>query len=94
MPLKYIETPNIALNATSNSLSSHQKEHLLQMADAVANVLDHEQGFEDSELNNCVLKQKNQFLINCLEEQKQVIHQLNLQLSQVVSIYFFSVNCI
>ncbi|XP_001601237.1 golgin subfamily A member 2 [Nasonia vitripennis] len=69
-------------NKTINTSSSLQKEHLLQMANAVADVLVDEQSLDETALNNCDLEQRNQFLTCCLEEQKKIINELNMQIGQ------------
>ncbi|XP_058795718.1 golgin subfamily A member 2 isoform X2 [Phymastichus coffea] len=73
---------NFNSNTCTNASSSLQKEHLLQMANAVANVLEHEQNLDESTLNNSDLEQRNQFLTCCLEEQKKLVSQLHIQVSQ------------
>ena len=84
--IQQIEHSKSELNMSSNTSSSLQKEHLLQMANAVANVLVDEQGLDETTLNNCDLEQRNQFLTCCLEEQKKLVNQLHIQVSQCVSI--------
>lgn len=71
-------------NASTNNFL--QKEHLLQMAKTVANVLEDDKVIDQSLLNHCDLEQKNEFLTTCLEEQKKFVNQLHVQLSQSVSI--------
>lgn len=72
-------------NKINNTSSSLQKEHLLQMANAVADVLVDEQSLDEAALNNCDLEQRNQFLTCCLEEQKKIVNQLHVQIGQSVS---------
>lgn len=70
---------------TSNGPSTVQKEHLLEMASEVANVLtdtDH----SDPSLFDIDLKCRNQFLTTCLEEQKQLVNDLHVQVNRYVSI--------
>jgi ABC-type antimicrobial peptide transport system ATPase subunit len=86
---KQQEHLNADSNMSSNSSGSLQKEHLLQMANAVANVLVDEVNIEDTALANCDLEQKNQFLTCCLEEQKKVVSQLHIQVSQYVSLNLY-----
>lgn len=68
--------------ASSNGPSAVQKEHLLEMASEVANILtgdtDHSEPipFDDD------LKCRNQFLSTCLEEQKQLVNDLHIQVSR------------
>lgn len=76
------------LNVTSsNGPSTVQKEYLLEMASEVAHVLT-----EDTDHNelpssfNLDLKCRNQFLSSCLEEQKQLVNDLHVQVSRYVSI--------
>lgn len=66
---------------TSNGPSTVQKEHLLEMASEVANVLtdtDH----SDPSLFDIDLKCRNQFLTTCLEEQKQLVNDLHVQVNR------------
>lgn len=73
--------------ATSNGLSTVQKEYLLEMASEVANVLtddtDHSKPPSSFDLD---LKCRNQFLNSCLEEQKHLVNDLHIQVSRYVSI--------
>lgn len=72
---------------SSNGPSIVQKEYLLEMASEVAHVLtedaDHS---EQSSSFNLDLKCRNQFLSSCLEEQKQLVNDLHVQVSRYVSI--------
>ncbi|XP_014206904.1 golgin subfamily A member 2 [Copidosoma floridanum] len=77
-----IDNLNLGLNIQSSHSSSLQKEQLLQMANTVANILVDEKRLDESTLNHCDLEQKNQFLTTCLEEQKKLVNQLDIQLSQ------------
>jgi len=77
------------LNITaSNGPSTVQKEYLLEMASEVAHVLtddiDHS---EPSSSLDFDLKCRNQFLSSCLEEQKQLVNDLHIQVSRYVSIF-------
>lgn len=76
------------LTISNNGVGLLQREHLLHMANAVADVLVDQQGLDESALNNCDLEQRNQFLTCCLEEQKKIVNQLHIQVSQCVSIKF------
>lgn len=80
-----VENYNFNSNTPDSASHSLQKEHLLQMANAVANVLEPKQNFDEPSLNNSDLEQRNQFLTCCLEEQKKVVSQLHIQVSQSVS---------
>lgn len=73
------------LSITNNGVGLLQREHLLHMANAVADVLVDQQGLDESALKNCDLEQRNQFLNCCLEEQKKIVNQLHIQVSQCVS---------
>lgn len=76
------------LNVTaSNGPSTVQKEYLLEMASEVAHALtdDIEHGELPSSFN-LDLKCRNQFLSSCLEEQKQLVNDLHVQVSRYVSI--------
>ncbi|XP_011630307.1 golgin subfamily A member 2 [Pogonomyrmex barbatus] len=73
------------LNATSNGPSIVQKEYLLEMASEVANALtddtDHSEPITVNSFDldlNC----RNQFLNSCLEEQKQLVNDLHIQVSR------------
>ncbi|KAL7300872.1 hypothetical protein TKK_0006427 [Trichogramma kaykai] len=74
-----------AINEPYSTSTSLQKEYLLQMANDVANVLEHDLGANDS-VNSSThysdLEEKNQFLTQCLEEQKRMVNQLHIQLGQ------------
>lgn len=62
-----------------------QKEHLLQMASSVAEVLVNVNDFnETSTMNNLI--DKNQFLTKCLQEQANLISELHGQVCRYVSI--------
>lgn len=66
---------------TSNGPSMVQKEHLLEMASEVANVLTDDTDHSDPSLFDVDLKCRNQFLTTCLEEQKQLVNDLHIQVS-------------
>ncbi|KYQ60610.1 Golgin subfamily A member 2 [Trachymyrmex zeteki] len=72
------------LNITaSNGPSMVQKEYLLEMASEVAHVLtddtDHSEPPSSLDFD---LKCRNQFLSSCLEEQKQLVNDLHIQVSR------------
>ncbi|XP_076657436.1 golgin subfamily A member 2 isoform X2 [Halictus rubicundus] len=57
-----------------------QKEHLLEMASAVADVLTNDSEHSETTLD-CDLVCRNQFLSSCLEEQKKIDNELYIELS-------------
>ena len=61
-----------------------QKEHLLEMASAVANVLTNDSAHVENNLD-CDLMCRNQFLSSYLEEQKKIVNELHIELSESVS---------
>ncbi|XP_071631430.1 golgin subfamily A member 2 [Temnothorax longispinosus] len=72
------------LNATvSNGPSTVQKEYLLEMASEVAHVLtDDTDHTEPPNSFNLDLNCRNQFLSSCMEEQKQLVNDLHIQVSR------------
>lgn len=69
-----------------NEFPKIQKEHLLEMASAVENVLTNE--FEHIETSlDFDLMNHNQFLNSYLEEQKKIVNELHIKLNNAVSIY-------
>ncbi|XP_070161136.1 golgin subfamily A member 2 [Polyergus mexicanus] len=66
----------------SNGPSIVQTEHLLEMASEVANVLTDDTDHSDPSLFDNDLKCHNQFLTTCLEEQKQLVNDLHIQVSR------------
>lgn len=73
--------------AASNGPSTAQKEHLLEMASEVAHALtDDTDHSEPPSSLNLDLKCRNQFLNSCLEEQKQLVNDLHVQVSRYVSV--------
>lgn len=70
---------------TSNGPSTVQTEHLLEMATEVANVLTDDTDNSDPSLFDNDLKCRNQFLTTCLEEQRQLVNDLHIQVSRYVS---------
>ncbi|XP_011873116.1 PREDICTED: golgin subfamily A member 2 [Vollenhovia emeryi] len=68
---------------TSNGPSTVQKEYLLEMASEVAHALTDNTGHgEPTDSFNLDLKCRNQFLSSCLEEQKQLVNDLHVQVSR------------
>lgn len=67
---------------TSNGPSTVQTEHLLEMATEVANVLTDDTDNSDPSLFDNDLKCRNQFLTTCLEEQRQLVNDLHIQVSR------------
>ncbi|XP_076638697.1 golgin subfamily A member 2 [Colletes latitarsis] len=63
-----------------NNFPKVQKEHLLEMASAVADVLTNDSEHVETTLD-CDLTCHNQFLSSCLEEQKKVVNELHMELS-------------
>jgi len=79
------------LNTVSlNGSSAMQKEHLLEMASEVANVLTDNTDHTEPTLFDLDLKCRNQFLSTCLEEQKQLVNDLHVQVSRYVSIVHYN----
>ncbi|KAL6444057.1 hypothetical protein ACFW04_001777 [Cataglyphis niger] len=66
----------------SNGPSTVQTEHLLEMASEVANVLTDDTDHSDPSLFDIDLKCRNQFLTTCLEEQRQLVNDLHIQVSR------------
>lgn len=79
-------TTDIEKKVELNDFPKVQKEHLLEMASAVADVLTSDSEHIDTTLD-CDLMYRNQFLSSCLEEQKKIVNELHLELSNSVSIY-------
>lgn len=63
-----------------------QKEHLLEMASAVADVLKNESEHIETSLDTDLMYH-NQFLSPYMEEQKKVVNELHIELSNAVSVY-------
>jgi len=74
---------------SSNGASIEHKEHLSEMASEATKMLkdDIDHSEPNSDLN---LKCSNQFLSTSLEEQKQVVNDLYIQLGHYVSIICFN----
>lgn len=70
----------------SNGPSTVQKEHLLEMASEVANVLTDDMDESESILGNLDAKCRSQFVNTYLEEQKQLVNDLHIRVSRYVSI--------
>lgn len=75
----------------SNGPSTVQKEHLLEMASEVANVLTDDINDSESTLSNLDAKYHYQFVNTYLEEQKQLVNDLHIRVSRYVSIAEFTV---
>jgi len=75
---------------SSNGSSTVHREHLLEIASETTKMLkdDIDHNEPNSDLN---LKCSNQFLSTSLEEQKQVVNDLYMQLGHYVSILYFIV---
>ncbi|XP_076164834.1 golgin subfamily A member 2 isoform X1 [Ptiloglossa arizonensis] len=73
-------TTDIEKKVELNDFPKVQKEHLLEMASAVADVLTSDSEHIDTTLD-CDLMYRNQFLSSCLEEQKKIVNELHLELS-------------
>lgn len=79
------------LNITpSNGPSTVQKEHLLEMASEVANILTDDIDDNESTLGNLDAKCRYQFVNTYLEEQKQLMNDLHVRISCYVSIVEFT----
>lgn len=72
-------------NCMINNLSSLQKQHLQQMATDVENVLTENENSSEIPTISSDLKGKNEFLTACLEEQKRLVNQLHVKVSQYSS---------
>lgn len=68
-----------------NDFPKVQKEHLLEMASAVADVLTSDSEHIETTLD-CDLMCRNQFLSSYLEEQKKIVNEQHIELSKFVSI--------
>lgn len=73
----------------SNGPSTVQKEHLLEMASEVANALTDDMDDSESTLNTLDAKCRYQFVNTYLEEQKQLVNDLHIQVSCYVSVFKF-----
>lgn len=78
--------PEIEKTVELNDFPKVQKEHLLEMASAVADVLTNDSEQIDTNLDGDLIC-RNQFLTSYLEEQKKIMNQLHIELSGSVSIY-------
>lgn len=70
------------LNIVSNGSPMIQTEHLLEMASEVSNVLTDDTDHSDPSLFDSDLKCRNQFLTTCLEEQKQLVNNLHIEVGR------------
>ena len=78
--------PEMEKKIDLNDFPKVQKEHLLKMASAVADVLTNESEYAESSLDSDLICH-NQFLSSYLEEQKKIVNELHIELSNAVSIY-------
>lgn len=78
--------PEIEKTVELSDFPKVQKEHLLEMASAVANVLTNDSEHVENNLD-CDLMCRNQFLSSYLEEQKKIANELHIELSDSVSKY-------
>ncbi|XP_063983451.1 golgin subfamily A member 2 [Diachasmimorpha longicaudata] len=72
-------------NPSPEDSPSLQKQHLLQMASEVANALVDSENETASPPIHSDLEYQNQFLTTCLDEQKRLVNQLHIQVSQYSS---------
>nr|XP_031831439.1 golgin subfamily A member 2-like isoform X1 [Nomia melanderi] len=72
---------NIENEIELNDFPKVQKEHLLEMASAVADVLTNDSEHTETTLD-CDLMCRNQFLSSYLEEQKKIVNELHIELSK------------
>ncbi|XP_076665638.1 golgin subfamily A member 2 [Andrena cerasifolii] len=72
--------PEIEKTVELSDFPKVQKEHLLEMASAVANVLTNDSEHVENNLD-CDLMCRNQFLSSYLEEQKKIVNELHIELS-------------
>ena len=73
--------PEIEKTMELSDFPKVQKEHLLEMASAVANVLTNDSEHVENNLD-CDLMCRNQFLSSYLEEQKKIVNELHIELSE------------
>ena len=72
--------PEIEKTVELSDFPKVQKEHLLEMASAVANVLTNDSEHVENNLD-CDLMCRNEFLSSYLEEQKKIVNELHIELS-------------
>ncbi|XP_015108705.1 golgin subfamily A member 2 [Diachasma alloeum] len=72
-------------NGSPEDSPSLQKQHLLQMASEVANALVDSETETSSPAIHSDLEYRNHFLTTCLDEQKRLVNQLHIQVSQYSS---------
>ena len=73
--------PEIEKTMELSDFPKVQKEHLLEMASAVANVLTNDSEHVENNLD-CDLMCRNQFLSSYLEEQKKIVNELHIELGE------------
>lgn len=78
-------SPSKSDNGTRNDSPFSQKDNLLQMASAVADALHENSDSTGASQLDTDLEYRNQFLSSCLQEQKQLVSQLHVQVSQYSS---------
>lgn len=83
-----INTSEAASKVDFYDLPKVQKEHLLEMASAVADVLTNESEHIETSLDTDLMYH-NQFLSPYMEEQKKVVNELHIELSNAVSVYMY-----
>ncbi|CAK9822282.1 Golgin subfamily A member 2 [Anthophora retusa] len=77
-------TPELKKKMDLNDFPKVQKEHLLEMASAVADVLTNEPEHTETSLDSDLIC-RNQFLSSYLEEQRKMINDLHIELSNAHS---------
>ncbi|CAK9807895.1 Golgin subfamily A member 2 [Anthophora plagiata] len=77
-------TPELKKTMDLNDFPKVQKEHLLEMASAVADVLTNEPEHTETSLDSDLMC-RNQFLSSYLEEQRKMINDLHIELSNAHS---------
>ncbi|CAL7950860.1 unnamed protein product [Xylocopa violacea] len=76
--------PEAEKSVDLNDFSKVQKEHLLEMASAVADVLTNEAENTETSLDYDLVW-RNQFLSSCLDDQKNIVNELHVELSNARS---------
>ena len=84
--IQEMNIPEMEKKVDLNDFPKVQKEHLLKMASAVADVLTNESEYAETSLDSDLICQ-NQFLSSYLEEQKKIVNELHIELSNAVSIH-------
>ncbi|KAF3424943.1 hypothetical protein E2986_09406 [Frieseomelitta varia] len=75
-----LNIPEMEKKVDLNDFPKVQKEHLLKMASAVADVLTNESEYAETSLDSDLICH-NQFLSSYLEEQKKIVNELHIELS-------------